>query len=371
MDEIRTGSETGFGLWKMEKIRRVKRPAIFALLSQAQPRSILRKGLTISLIVAVILTEFTESEAQELLALARADRFAVLHSGIEDPGEFESFTNHFFMNRMGKLHVPGAAVVLVKNGAIFFKKGYGYADLDRRQLVDPDRTIFRAGSISKIFTVMALMQLEEQGRLDLADKVNDHLRIFKIANPHPNAVSVRHLITHSAGFDQLQIGRYSQVGAEHESLGEALAELMPAIVSNPGEIASYSGYGIALAGYLVEALSDTPFSEYVSRHISGPLAMVNTTFDTPKQANPQRAFGYRYVDGRYLALPDENFKLAPSGSLLTTAVDMANFIICHLQGGRFRGHQVLSEETSAAMHRRQIAAHPALPWLVLWILREL
>ena len=93
MDEIRTGSETSFRLWTMEKIRRVKRPAILVWPFQARPRSILIKGLTISLIVAAILTAFTGSEAQELLALTRADRFAVPHSGIEDPDEFESFTD--------------------------------------------------------------------------------------------------------------------------------------------------------------------------------------------------------------------------------------------------------------------------------------
>lgn len=118
-------------------MRKAKLPAGFELRIFGRALSIMRNGLTILLIVAAILTEFTESEAQALLALTRADRFAVPHSGIGDPDEFESFTDQFFRSRMEKLHVPGAAVVLVKNGAIFFKKGYGYADLDRGQLVDP------------------------------------------------------------------------------------------------------------------------------------------------------------------------------------------------------------------------------------------
>ena len=94
--------------------------------------------------------------------------------------ELEDFADRFFVEWMDKLHAPGAAFVLVKDGDIVLSKGYGYASMESRARVNPETTVFRVGSISKLFTATALMQLHERRQLSLEDDVNKHLALFKI-----------------------------------------------------------------------------------------------------------------------------------------------------------------------------------------------
>src|SRR5262249_32882019 len=122
------------------------------------------------------------------------------------PAEMESFIDGFMALQLREAPAAGATVAVVKDGQLFFAKGYGYADIDKRVPVDPEKTLFRPGSISKTFTWTAVMQLVEQGKLNLDRDVNTYLREFKLPATFPAPVTLRNLMTHTAGFEDGAVG---------------------------------------------------------------------------------------------------------------------------------------------------------------------
>jgi CubicO group peptidase (beta-lactamase class C family) len=127
-------------------------------------------------------------------------------NGPNDIKEFEQFLDRFFAEHMQKEHIPGAAFVFVKDNKVFFKKGYGFANLERQQRVSPDSTIFRIGSISKVFTEDAVIQLADQGKINLHTDVNQYLKRVKVPKSFVEPVTAAHLISHTAGFDEIRPG---------------------------------------------------------------------------------------------------------------------------------------------------------------------
>jgi len=155
------------------------------------------------------------------------------------------------MDLMSKYHVPGGAVILVKDGEILYANGYGYADLERKISASAGKTVFRVGSISKLFTWTAVMQLVEQGRLDLNQDVNLYLSDFQIPATFAEPITLSHLMTHTAGFeDDIVNGAVFVSEAEYQPLDEFLSRKMPARIFPPGQVVAYSNYGAALAGEL-------------------------------------------------------------------------------------------------------------------------
>ena len=184
----------------------------------------------------------------------------------------ESFLDSFLVAQMDTLQIPGLVISVVKGGDILLKKGYGLADLEAKRPMSPDKTIVRIGSIGKVFTATAVMQLVEQGKLGLDDDVNHHLKDFQLDASFPEPVRVKHLLTHTGGFDDDYI-KQALSATEVVPLGQYLATRMPPRVMPAGEFFSYSNHGIALAGYLVEAVSGIPYEQYVREHILQPLEM--------------------------------------------------------------------------------------------------
>ncbi|MFX0196016.1 MAG: serine hydrolase domain-containing protein, partial [Candidatus Hodarchaeota archaeon] len=282
-------------------------------------------------------------------------------SGPTDSKELEVFLDKFFADQMEKLHIPGVGFALVKDGEIFFTKGYGFADLEKQTPVIPDRTLFRVASISKLFTATAIMQLYEQGKLNLDDDVNRYLNLFKLEANYSEPITFANLLTHTGGFDDRNIKLAVLSRSELLPLGQYLALRMPPRVMPPGDVTSYSNHGFALAGYLVEEISGTPFSEYIDKNILQPLKMKRTSFQLPPHLTADLAKGYVYKNGTYQAVPFEFLKGAPAYSLITTATDMAHFMIAHLQNGRFQNSHILKEATAQEMHRQHFTHHPKLP----------
>ncbi|HEY9672570.1 MAG TPA: serine hydrolase domain-containing protein, partial [Waterburya sp.] len=164
-----------------------------------------------------------------------------------DAQELEAFLDDFFAKEMVKEHVPGAAVALVKDGKIFFSKGYGYADLEKKIPVVPDKTLFRVGSISKLFTTTAVLQLVEQGKLKLDDDVNKYLKRFQVKNTYPKPVTIANLLTHTDGFDSgWGMGAFARRASEMTPLGDFLAKRLPPRILPPGEVFLYSDVGMNL-----------------------------------------------------------------------------------------------------------------------------
>src|SRR3712207_5535965 len=225
--------------------------------------------------------------------------------GPTDPAEMEAFLDKELRREMEKHHIAGAAVSVVRDGELFFAKGYGSADLENGIPVDPERTNFRIGSIAKLFTWTAVMQLAEQGKLDLDADIDTYLD-FRIPDTYPQPITLKDLMTHTAGFEDLY---YERLAADPNDLlppREWLISHMPARVRPPGDIAAYSSYGTALAGYIVARVSGEPYDQYIQGHILNPLGMVHTTARSsmPPDIRANTSVGYTYEDGAFKVFPD-------------------------------------------------------------------
>ncbi|MFK2929881.1 serine hydrolase domain-containing protein [Dyella agri] len=254
--------------------------------------------------------------------------------------------------------LAAAVVVIVKDGQVLLAKGYGHADVAAGKPVDPATTLFRVGSISKLFTWTAVMQLVEQGKLDLDADVNRYLD-FKIPPRDGKPVTLRELMTHTAGFEETIRNLFAS-DAQHY-LGNAawVKEWVPERVYPPGELPAYSNYGAALAGYIVQRVSGQPFDDYVEQHILQPLGMQYASFrqPLPPALAPHMALSYADAD---TPRPFELVNAASAGALSASGEAMARFMLAQLQGGSYNGAQILSPTT---LHQTQDYSRAAVPGL--------
>ena len=262
--------------------------------------------------------------------------------------DVETLLDGYMPYALQRADVAGAVVVVVKGGEVLLQKGYGYADQAEHRPVDAQNTLFRAGSISKLFTWTAVMQLVEQKRIDLDRDIAGYLD-FNIPSFHGQGITMRNLMTHSAGFqDSLKDLVTAKSGTPE--LGVFLKKQVPDRIFAPGQLTSYSNYGAALAGYIVERVSGQNFDDYIEQHILKPLDMRHTSFRQPLPAAlaPNMSCGYiAATDG---PKPFEMFGPAPAGGISATGSDMANFMIAHLQNGEYAGYHILEPETAQIMH---------------------
>lgn len=284
-------------------------------------------------------------------------------SGLDSPHDLETFLDGVMTAQLRDDHIPGATVSVVKDGKIIFAKGYGYANIQHGEPVNASTTLFRIGSVSKLFTWTAVMQLAEEGKVNLHADVNTYLKTFKIPATYPQPITLANLLTHTAGFEENGQDLFVPTAHDLQPLGQWLATHIPARVRAPGVFTSYSNYGAALAGYIVEQVSGMPFDQYIEQHIYQPLNMTQSTFrqPLPSQLAPHLSQGYTAVDGSYRADPFEDVQAWPAGSMSTTALDMAHFMIAHLQDGRYGNTRVLQAATAEDMHTQHFAQDPRLP----------
>jgi len=285
---------------------------------------------------------------------------------LEDLRSVESFFDGFLKSQIEEYKVPGVTISVVKDGEILFKKGYGYSDLENTQRVDADNTLFRPGSVSKLFIWTSIMQLVEQGKVDLNENVNEYLD-FEIPNEIVNkdntedikAITVMNLLNHNAGFEDKIKDLFVLTEADIKPLGTYLREYMPARVYPAGREMAYSNYGSALAAYIVEKVSGMRFDEYVEANIFKPLNMNNSTFRQPVPAEiaGESSLGFAYLNGVYHSDPFEYIQPYPVGALSSTAEDMAKFMLAHLNMGSYQGNRILSPETAADMHSQSFTHH--------------
>jgi CubicO group peptidase (beta-lactamase class C family) len=195
--------------------------------------------------------------------------------------DWESFIDGVMAAQRQARHFAGAVVVVVSDGRIAFEKGYGYADFAERTPVDPARTLFRVASNSKMFVWTAVMQLVEQGRLDLHTDVNRYLKGVQVPATFPEPITLEHLMTHTAGFEDRVIGLFSRSADGVRPLADAVKADMPRRVFAPGTVPAYSNYGTALASLIVEQVSGVPYEQYVEDRILAPLGMQHATVRQP------------------------------------------------------------------------------------------
>ncbi len=282
----------------------------------------------------------------------------------EEPIEIESleqFVDNFFPRELERLNIPGAVFSFVQDGKLVFSKGYGYADLANKTPIDPEKTLFRVASISKVVTATAAMQLYEQGLLNLHEDVNTYLNGFQLPETFDKPVTVAHLLTHTGGFDDRSINLASPREDQVPSMQDYLARNIPPRVMPPGEIMSYSNHGSGLAGLIIENISCTPFIDYAHENVLEPLGMERSSFLLPPELAPDLATGYFNAGGYNQPRAfDYLYNIAPAASLNSTAEDMARFAIAHLQGGKLAGTRILQEATLEEMQSQQFTHHPDL-----------
>jgi CubicO group peptidase (beta-lactamase class C family) len=278
-----------------------------------------------------------------------------------DENDLAVFLDEFFTSSLETYKIPGAVVAVVGDGRVLYAKGYGYADLDSRQPVDTASTVFDVGSVSKLFTYTAVMQLVEQGRLDLHGDVNQYLTHFQVPSTFPQSITVAHLLTHTTGFDEWDIGAAAHSTEQVIPLCDYLAQRLPPRLRPPGEQFAYSNHGTALAGCLVEEISGQPFAEYISEHILVPLGMNRSSFGWPPDLMANMATGYELRGDSLYPFPVYYRHYAPAGELKTTAIDITHFMLAHLQNGSYGDTQILQTETIALMHQQQYRHDDRLP----------
>lgn len=283
--------------------------------------------------------------------------------------DLEIFLDGLMPLQLERDDIAGAVVAVVKDGKLLFSKGYGYADVAGKKPVSPDTTLFRPGSVSKLFTWTAVMQLVEQGKLDLDHDVNDYLD-FKIPATYSQPITLRHIMTHTAGFGEAIKDLFINDANELQPLGAYLATHIPNRIFPPGTTPAYSNYATSVAGYIVERVSGKPFSDYVHDNILAPLRMEKTTFaqPLPESLKPLMSSGYILASGK--PRPFEVVQAWPAGSVSTAATDMARFMIAHLQNGELNGARILRPETAKLMHSRQFSPNPALNGMALGFYEE-
>jgi CubicO group peptidase (beta-lactamase class C family) len=269
----------------------------------------------------------------------------------------EAFLDGVVPLQLAREDIAGATIAIVKDGKVLFEKGYGYADVENKKPVSAQETLFRPGSVSKLFTWTAVMQLAEQGKLDLDRDVNDYID-YKIPEAFGKPITLKNLLTHTPGFEE-QVKDLITFKTDSPNLGEYLKTHIPARIYPPGTIPAYSNYGAALAGYIVERVSGEPFNQYIEEHIFKPLGMTRSTFAQPLPPGlaPNMSNGYQLASGK--AQKFEFVTPAPAGSLSSTADDMTKFMLAHLQGGQLGDARVLKPETTQLMHSRLFGLDPA------------
>jgi CubicO group peptidase (beta-lactamase class C family) len=280
-------------------------------------------------------------------------------AGLIDSAELANFVDPLISAQLAKENIPGAVFLLVQNGKVLYQRGYGFANVARRQPVDPETTIWRIGSISKVFTATAVVQLADRGRYRLTDDVNRYLTSFKVPATYPEAVTFEHLLTHTAGFDEIRPGTRAETAAGLLPLGDFLSNKLIRL-RPPGRTISYSTYGITLGGYLVEQVSGVDFETYLARNIWRPLGMTRSNITVPDALKADLAQGYEYEGGSNKLADWEWYHTTPASSINASAADMGRFIIAHLQNGRYGNTRIMSERAARDMHRQHVTSHPKL-----------
>jgi CubicO group peptidase (beta-lactamase class C family) len=271
--------------------------------------------------------------------------------------ELKAYFDGFINSQMEEYKVPGVTLSVVKDGRILLKEGYGYYDLENNKSVDPDNTLFRVGSTSKLFVWTSIMQLVEQEKISLEDNANQYLD-FTIPNNivdderEAKPIKIKHLLNHNAGFEDKAVKLFVLSKKDMNPLGDYLKENLPARVYPAGEQMAYSNYATALAAYIVQRVSGMDFAEYVDKNIFEPLNMNKSTFKqpVPEEIEAESSYGYAYIRGEYRKDDFEFVQAYPAGSLSSNAADMSKFMLAHLNNGLYSWNRILETETAQLMH---------------------
>lgn len=255
-------------------------------------------------------------------------------------------------SNMEKYNVPGVSYAIVKNNEIVYLGSQGFANIEKQKKVT-HKTQFMLGSIAKLFTTIAVLQLYEDGRLDLDEDINTYIKAFQI----PYKVTLRQLLTHTGGLEESTLDRVKLSSEEVSSLESYLKNHLPEQILEPWIYPAYSNHGMALAGLVVQEVSKLRFEDYIQKHIFTPIGMINSTFLLDSKKIVNLAVPYNLKDKKLTPLAYEYVETAPSAMLISTSEDMAKFMQFQLNPQRSK---ILKPATLQLMQQRQFTAHKKL-----------
>jgi CubicO group peptidase (beta-lactamase class C family) len=291
------------------------------------------------------------------------------HTNAQVPqAEWAAYLNEQLEEAMSLHQLPNASLAIVANGELIYLQGYGHPDVESSERTDPALHLFRPGSISKVFTWTAIMQLAEKGLVDLDADINRYLD-FELPGhlhghkkgPAPAPITLNHLMTHTSGFEDLLDGLFVLDENLYPGLRDYLTQKVPARIYPPGEVMAYSNYGPALAGYIIERVSGKSFVDYMEEQVFQVLGMHHSSFrqPLPQSLRSNLVTPYRKVEGEFLPGRFE-YMPAPAGGLSTTAADMALFMLAHLEPDDEHAPRLLQPQTLRQMHSALFTHHPLL-----------
>lgn len=276
-------------------------------------------------------------------------------------GEVEAFADKFFNRAEIRSKMAGAAFVVVSDNKVLLNKGYGYASLENKQPVDPDETLFRVASVTKVFTATAVMQLAEQGRIDLDGNVDKYLRDIKIPNITDSPLKVKHLLTHTTGFDFTDNLKPNSTNLDTvTSLESFIKEAAPTVIRTPGQAYRYDNFASDLQGYLVQSVTGQPFEQVVRERILQPLHMNHSYLGMNSQLAQRLATGYDSKNQPIQPYTDTP-TISPSGGMISTSTDISKFMLAQLNGGKLDDAAILRPETVSEMQKVHVGIHRELP----------
>lgn len=281
----------------------------------------------------------------------------------------------------------GFALGVVRDGRLEQFRGHGFANIAADTPITED-TVFRVGSVTKTFTAIAVMQLWEQGLVDLDAPVNDYLRAYKLAPAEAGwrPATVRHLLTHTAGlpevahvadlfhpgwgpFDARPVIRSVKFGEPVPSLAEYYRGRLR-VVAEPGTAFAYSNHGFATLGQIVEDVTGEPLERYLREHVFEPLGMANTDLERSDRVRSRLATGYVLGRAGATAVTDRDWLGRAGGGAYASSRDTARFVAALLGGGANEHGTVLRPATLATMFEPHYQPDPRLPGVGLGIFRS-
>lgn len=280
-----------------------------------------------------------------------------------------TFLDKYYQQHQANTQALGIAVSLVQKDQQDVLKGYGMANLAAQTAVSTDETVFRIASVSKVFVAVAVLQQVEQGHLNLDTDINQYLTLFQVPATFKQAITLRHLLTHTAGFEDQYYADLTLDQAKLQALGAHLATTLPQRVSPVGQRIAYSNYGSALAAFIVEQVSGLDFADYMQQYILQPIGMHHSGYRLADITAGQLAQGYQLQDGDFIERPYTWVHRYPPTSMMTTAHDMALFMQMLLNGGTINQQLVLSQHSVDTLFSQQFSHDADLPGMSLSLMQ--
>jgi len=273
-----------------------------------------------------------------------------------------AFLDEFFSSEYTRQLYVGAAIAIVKDGEVIAERGYGYADAESGEPVDPSRTVFRVASVSKTFTALAIMQLVEQGKIDLNADILTYLPDLELDNPFDTPITVADLLTHQSGL-QVRDPLTTDLHTDRDlyvSIEDYVRQHLPPVVREPGTAYMYDNFGYLLLGLIVQQVSGMPYEDYIQEHVFAPLGMSSSSYLLQGDLLERLITGY---DATLQPIEPYVFSptIMPHGGMVSTVQDMEKFMLAYLNGGALGEARILSEESVKEMSVYRSAIHPLLP----------